>query len=45
MKKVFNWTVVGWLAFAFIILYEIHPIHTQLNDIEARFLFIECRYQ
>ena len=38
MKKVLNWTVVGWLAFAFIILQEIHPIHTQLNDIEARFL-------
>ena len=35
MKKVFNWTVMGWLAFAFIIFQEFNPIKTQLNDIEA----------
>ena len=38
MKKVFNWTVMGWLAFAFIIFQEFNPIKTQLNDIEAYLL-------
>ena len=38
MKKVSNWTVMGWLAFAFIIFQEFNPIKTQLNDIEAQLL-------
>mgnify|MGYP001377925768 CR=1 FL=1 len=38
MKKVFNWTVLGWLAFAFIIFQEFNPIKTQLDDIEAYLL-------
>ena len=38
MKKVFNWTVMGWLAFAFIISQEFDPIKSHLDDIRAQLL-------